>query len=396
MAQNAVKALDYVVRNVDADAQWSRAVASLRQMSQLERLRAWVELSNRALGSSEPLNGTVLHSQYKLAFKRAVREADAGEKEESAIVYPLACCCGGGQQGVTSTMSLDGAGLAQKLFEALVEVRKISTSLISLRDRRNNVDTETDELLETNKNISEGELHIHDTKSSLQEHDVNVQEISELLRKDREEIRKLIDEKNIEADNSKASLIAVLITDLSTIKDIREILEKGINHNNEITGMIHSEFETLKKSMPQLLQTLKTEKQDDSDIQSEMKELIQGVKKLTDMFSPLDTHVDDLSEKKDDADQTIEPGEILGEIDQSYHQTKKRIKLIVDIYNLEMKIYQERMALTSEHFGSEQVEAKTNTIFKSIKHESTKIKELLQNAIGYMKVLDSAVSTKRR
>ena len=71
-----VKALDYVVRNVDTETQWRRAVDGLKRMNSLEKTRMWVDLSNLALKIDDPVRASVVLSQYKIAYKRAMREAE--------------------------------------------------------------------------------------------------------------------------------------------------------------------------------------------------------------------------------------------------------------------------------------------------------------------------------
>ncbi len=75
-ADSVVKALVHVVNNLDIGNQWKRAVNGLKSMSALEKARVWVEMSSSL--KPDQVCFAVLFSQYKTAYKRAVREAEEG------------------------------------------------------------------------------------------------------------------------------------------------------------------------------------------------------------------------------------------------------------------------------------------------------------------------------
>jgi hypothetical protein len=74
---NAVaRALFCVVKKIEPESQWEKAVQGLREMDHVQKSLVWVELANGALALPSESERAALHSQYKFAFKRALREAE--------------------------------------------------------------------------------------------------------------------------------------------------------------------------------------------------------------------------------------------------------------------------------------------------------------------------------
>ena len=67
------KALRHVYNNVDTDNQWSRAITCLRAMSHLQVAQAWKEIAHSCQHGDNPV---IVLSQYKMLFKRALKEAE--------------------------------------------------------------------------------------------------------------------------------------------------------------------------------------------------------------------------------------------------------------------------------------------------------------------------------
>jgi hypothetical protein len=76
MTNRAAFALECVVRNIEPESQWTRAVEAMRKMSEFEKAAVWLELSNTAKETGTEAEKMIALSQYKLVFKRAIRDVE--------------------------------------------------------------------------------------------------------------------------------------------------------------------------------------------------------------------------------------------------------------------------------------------------------------------------------
>ena len=76
MKNRVVLALECVVRNIEPESQWEKAVEELKRMSDFEKSIVWIELSNTAKEMHSEAERMITLSQYKLVFKRALKEID--------------------------------------------------------------------------------------------------------------------------------------------------------------------------------------------------------------------------------------------------------------------------------------------------------------------------------
>ena len=76
-----VAALRHVHHLREPERQWIRAVTALKSMTELEKVHAWQLFSSDNLKLEAP-SAVIMHSQYKMLFKAAVREARPEDETE--------------------------------------------------------------------------------------------------------------------------------------------------------------------------------------------------------------------------------------------------------------------------------------------------------------------------
>ena len=75
MVDEAVKALRHVYNGVDTENQWNRATNAVQNLSELDRARVWIALSDPVKHRDSMAVAMVMHSQLRELYKRCVADA---------------------------------------------------------------------------------------------------------------------------------------------------------------------------------------------------------------------------------------------------------------------------------------------------------------------------------
>ena len=69
MVDEAVKALRHVYNGVDTENQWNRATNAVQNLSELDRARVWIALSDPVKHRDSTAVAMVMHSQLRELYK---------------------------------------------------------------------------------------------------------------------------------------------------------------------------------------------------------------------------------------------------------------------------------------------------------------------------------------
>ena len=81
MDEEAVYALRHVYNDIDTENQWKRATQAIESLSELDKARVWMKLSE-TVRNKETVDAMVTHSQLRELFKRCVSRAEKQAAEQ--------------------------------------------------------------------------------------------------------------------------------------------------------------------------------------------------------------------------------------------------------------------------------------------------------------------------
>ena len=81
MDEEAVYALRHVYNDIDTENQWKRAIQAVESLSELDKARVWMKLSE-TVRNKETVDAMVTHSQLRELFKRCVSDAEKQAAEQ--------------------------------------------------------------------------------------------------------------------------------------------------------------------------------------------------------------------------------------------------------------------------------------------------------------------------
>ena len=81
MDEEAVNALRHVYNDIDTENQWKRAMHAVESLSELDKARVWMKLSE-TVRNKETVDAMVTHLQLRKLFKRCVSDAEKQAAEQ--------------------------------------------------------------------------------------------------------------------------------------------------------------------------------------------------------------------------------------------------------------------------------------------------------------------------